>query len=68
MKKTKKLGLNKQTVRNLSITDAKAVAGAITGGLCGSQGNTCAPCNTEDAGTCSCTYFANCTFPTQGLC
>jgi len=62
MKKTKKLNLSTERIRNLTDSESKQAAGGIS--------RTC-PTNEQTSQVHGCenyTYFSVCTYPTQGLC
>jgi len=66
MKKTKKLNLNTEKIRNLSDGETKRAAGGITYGTCASDAQACGTSQVE--GCTNYTYFSVCTYPTQGFC
>ena len=61
-KKSKKLKLNKRTVRDLGVKDASGVKGGTIGPLVKyTSGITCGDCRTLKCATKVCTYVAPCT-------
>ena len=67
MKKTKKLGLRTETIRDLTAAESASAAGGRSVGTCTSHMPTCAPCDTNYTVN-GCSWFGGCTYPTQGLC
>ena len=66
MKKIKKLSLSAENIRSLTNSEVKAAAGGISGA------SGCASCVPEDCYhseySCNCTWFGDCTYPTNRYC